>query len=987
MYPWHIFSKHKIRLAGLAWCMCACLMQHGYAQNVTARVIDLPRPLRRNVLNVDKDDDGFLWLRNSQGLWRYDGTSAQLFDITRFKLNGNELVHLFTCVDHFLVLIDNKGYLHAYDQLNDTAYSFQLGTAVVYNFIHKKNNTLLFYNADGQGYTFGRQGLLQKGPDISKLRGWKKGMKVFATTIDDATGRLYLYMGPVTAFVQNESLVTADTYNGKQVNKAYWFATNTGFEVTSKYLVINNQHGFLIYDKNNLTLLYVYNGPDIAGRMVVDDKLVLLAKKNIAEFNDSIRSPLFILEPPLFTGGFTMYNIVPSGYEGRFMAVGDMGLCELTFNKQKKDSFYNAALLHQAFTNKSIRGIKRVNNNLYVGTYSGFYGYNGKTVTKISPQLVYSMAQYDAQTLLLGIENTNGLAVYNTLTQKTELPFEGQRLNAIRCLYTYQGLQWGGADNSLYQFYKQNGRWYNNKWFTDTSLGAVRQIANSNNNWYMATQNGFFVLNKNRQLTRLYPQNKNLIVYAFVPVGNGFLLGTQANGIVYINSNGSVLASYGVNEGLPGNYVYSLVQTGNLLVAGTSAGPAVFLQQGTGLKAVPLGDDDNAGLFDQECNHGAFFNDTVGHQVILGGLQGLMFVDENYYALHAGDKPGNIQLSYIKLVGNISKPGYLNMFAYCAPVVTIPPNEAYISLKFSSPLNFNHSQALMRIRGISDNWQSFNLTDEVNLINLPPGKYTLEARLGESLSKQYWFSKTLVILPAYYQTLWFRLLIWAAALLFTAYIVYIFWRSKVRKIRAEQQLRTTIASDLHDDIGSTLNSISVYSEIAGHHLNTDAAKAKILLDKMGTASRGMIDTMSDIVWTINPKNDDFENVLKRIQFFAGELLSGKNILLQFELDDRVKKLKLTMQERKNIYLISKEAINNIYKYSGATVATVKFVKDNNYLALTITDNGQGFNINTISGNGNGLTNIKSRAAEIGGQVTISSQASKGTQVFLRLKVV
>lgn len=986
MYPWQIFSSQKIRLAGLAICMCACLMQHSYAQNVTARLIDLPRPLRRNVLNLNKDDDGFLWLRNSQGLWRYDGTNAQLFDITKFKLTGNELVQLFTCFDHFLVLIDHKGNLRVYDQLNDTAYKFPLGNSMVYNFIHAQNNALLFFNADGQGYTFTRKNMLQKGPDITQLRGWKKGMHVFASAVDGATGRLFLYLGPVIAYMQGDSLVTADTYNGKQVDKAYRFATNTGFDVTSKYLVINNPHGFLIFDKNTLKLLNVYNGTDIAGRMVIDDQLVFLAKKNITEFNDSIHSPLFILEPPLFSGGFTMYDIVPSGYEGRFLAVGDMGLCELTFNKQKNDSFYNAGILQQAFANKSIRGIKRVNNNLYVGTYSGFYGYNGKTVTKISPQLVYSMVQYDAQTLLLGIENANGLAVYNTVTQKTELPFEGTRMNAIRCLYAYQGQHWGGADNSLYQFYKQNGRWYKNKWFTDTSLGAVRQIAANNNNWYMATQNGFFVLNNNRQLTKLYPQNKNLIIYAFVPAGNGFMLATQANGIVYIDDKGNVQASYGVNEGLPGNYVYSLVKAGNLLVAGTSAGTSVFLMQGTGLKAVPLGEDDNAGLFDQECNHGAFFNDTIGQQVILGGLQGLMFVDKNYYTLHANDKPGKVELSYVKLVGNISKPGYLNMFAYCAPVVTIPPNEAYISLKFSSPLNFNHSQALMRIRGISDNWQSFNLTDEVNLINLPPGKYTLEARLGESLSQQYWFSKTLVILPAFYQTLWFRLLIWAAALLFTAYIIYLFWRSKVRKLRAEQQLRTTIASDLHDDIGSTLNSISVYTEIAGHHLNSDAAKAKILLDKMGMASRSMIDTMSDIVWTINPKNDDFENVLKRVQFFAGELLSGKNILLQFELDDRVKKLKLTMQERKNIYLICKEAINNIYKYSGATVVTVKFAKDNIYLALTIADNGQGFNINAKSSSGNGLTNIKSRAAEIGGEVTITSEAQKGTQLFLRLKI-
>ena len=76
------------------------------AQNVTARLIDLPRPLKRNILSVNKDDDGFLWFRNSQGLWRYDGTNAQPFNIAKFKLGDNELLQLFTCFDHFLVLID-----------------------------------------------------------------------------------------------------------------------------------------------------------------------------------------------------------------------------------------------------------------------------------------------------------------------------------------------------------------------------------------------------------------------------------------------------------------------------------------------------------------------------------------------------------------------------------------------------------------------------------------------------------------------------------------------------------------------------------------------------------------------------------------------------------------------------------------------------------------------------------------------------------------
>jgi signal transduction histidine kinase len=372
---------------------------------------------------------------------------------------------------------------------------------------------------------------------------------------------------------------------------------------------------------------------------------------------------------------------------------------------------------------------------------------------------------------------------------------------------------------------------------------------------------------------------------------------------------------------------------------------------------------------------------------MLGGLQGLIFIDKDYYNQHANDKPGKVLLSYIKLVGDIAKPATQDIFAYSAPKITVPPNQSYISLKFACPLSFTHAEGFMRIRGISDAWQSFNFGEEVNLVDLPPGTYTLEARLGESLEQQYWFTKTLIVLPAFYQTFWFKALLLFAFMLLTASIVYYFWRSNIRKLRAEQQLRTTIASDLHDDIGSTLNSISVYTEIAGQQLYTDAEKAKILLDKMGAASRSMIDTMSDIVWTVNPKNDDFENVLKRMQFFAGELLSGKNILLNFEVDERVKKLKFTMQERKNIYLIFKEAVNNIYKYAEATAVTITITKDGNYLALGILDNGRGFNTSEKNSSGNGLMNMKNRAAEIGGKLTIDSSLSSGTLVYLRLRLV
>ena len=136
--------------------------------------------------------------------------------------------------------------------------------------------------------------------------------------------------------------------------------------------------------------------------------------------------------------------------------------------------------------------------------------------------------------------------------------------------------------------------------------------------------------------------------------------------------------------------------------------------------------------------------------------------------------------------------------------------------------------------------------------------------------------------PPWWRT-WWAYLIWVATAGGIAVAVYQYHRRTSHQLAA---VRQKIASDLHDDIGSTLNSISVYSEVASQQLDSNKQNAVELLKKMGAASRGMIDNMNDIVWAIHPKNDQFENVIERMQFFAAELLSGKNIPVGFQCDER-----------------------------------------------------------------------------------------------------
>jgi signal transduction histidine kinase len=196
-----------------------------------------------------------------------------------------------------------------------------------------------------------------------------------------------------------------------------------------------------------------------------------------------------------------------------------------------------------------------------------------------------------------------------------------------------------------------------------------------------------------------------------------------------------------------------------------------------------------------------------------------------------------------------------------------------------------------------------------------------------------------------------------------------------------QTLRNRIASDLHDDVGSTLSSISIFSQMA-----QEQSKEVIpALNTIGESSRKMLDAMADIVWTINPENDQFEKIVMRMRSFAYELLGAKKIEFRFVADDDVAKINLSMETRKNLYLIFKEATNNLVKYAEASRAVFTLKKESNELTMIIRDDGKGFNTETDAG-GNGLKNMKKRALEIGANLFIDSVPGDGTTIRLQLVV-
>lgn len=191
-------------------------------------------------------------------------------------------------------------------------------------------------------------------------------------------------------------------------------------------------------------------------------------------------------------------------------------------------------------------------------------------------------------------------------------------------------------------------------------------------------------------------------------------------------------------------------------------------------------------------------------------------------------------------------------------------------------------------------------------------------------------------------------------------------------------LRNNIARDLHDDLGSTLSSIHIISKMAMLEENGRAGQH---FSKISQQTAGMMDKLGDIVWSIHPNNDHLDQMLIKMREFAVEILEPKGINLDFQCDENVEKLKIDLVKRKNVFLIFKESINNIAKYSECQHVLIVFQCKDGQLHMTIKDDGVGFDP-FKNGSGNGLRNMKERAAHIGGEVLIESLQQKGSSIQL-----
>ncbi|MGH7595729.1 MAG: two-component regulator propeller domain-containing protein [bacterium] len=370
------------------------------------------------------------------------------------------------------------------------------------------------------------------------------------------------------------------------------------------------------------------------------------------------------------------------------------------------------------------------------------------------------------------------------------------------------------------------------------------------------------------------------------------------------------------------------------------------------------------GLGGQSFRDGAAFRSPEG-ELFFGGIHGL----NRFYPQNVQDdlRPPSVIITSFKV---FDMPAQLDTAIAAIKTIKLSYRENFFSFEFAA-LDYTRPQKnryAYKMDGFDKNWIQSGTRRYASYTNLDAGTYQFRVRGSnhDGVWNEQGAAVRLVITPPFWKTWWFRILA-AAAIIGLLALVY---RYRVSQLLEVERLRVRIASDLHDDIGASLTKISLHSELIEE--SSEPNEIRDSLRKIGAMSRELVTTMSDVVWSIDARNDTVGDLVDRMRDFVVDILSAKGVVVMFDLAGLEVQKKLPVHLRQNIYLIFKEAINNIAKHAAASRVEVQIKNVEGKFCMTIRDDGQGWRENEYEkSTGHGLRNMKMRAVRIGGHLDIS----------------
>ena len=462
---------------------------------------------------------------------------------------------------------------------------------------------------------------------------------------------------------------------------------------------------------------------------------------------------------------------------------------------------------------------------------------------------------------------------------------------------------------------------------------------------------------------------------------NVIWVGTN-NGILVVDSNFKIIKKIDANQNLAGTFIYGILldEKGNCWASHQRGLSSI---NGNNYNIINFTKED--GIQDWDFNNRSYYKATDG-TLFFGGMRGFNYFkpplkyDNAFYQSKV--YIDEILINQEKLQAN-KNSDYIHK-------LNLDPNQNNVSIHAIICNIYKGKQSPIIYRINHSKWIYKKSDCTIDLVNLAPDTYKLELGVYDKFENKIIIQKELVIKidSPVYKKVWFWFMIMGYVLLLSFWIIY---RRRLAKQKTifEQQLalerqRNKITADLHDDIGSTLSSLQINTAVA-NRLIVDNPAAAQLLDKIEGQSQNIADKIGDIIWSMKPGKDEFMTISTRIKNFANDILGATTIDYKITINAIVDTQIKDINTRKNIVLITKEAINNTVKYSQASSVSINLFIEENNIVLEIKDNGIGFDANQIKGNG--MANMRKRVEELNGKFSIISSANNGTTIKVLIPLV
>ncbi|OGU36783.1 MAG: hypothetical protein A2068_09545 [Ignavibacteria bacterium GWB2_35_6b] len=947
------------------------LSKYNYLSNSFTNYLHNPKDKNsiseNNIRKIFEDSDGKLWIgTNSSGLCKFDYKTNKFTRIssdgTPNSLSSDNIRFISEDENKNLWIATDGGGLNKFER---TANKFTSYKSFVFN--NRVIQAPVVWS------------LLNEG-DIVWIGTYENGLIKY----NSKSGKVENHFSRIN---ENSLIQNNITYILKDASQHLWICTEAGLSI------LNASSGKFYNYRHNISDIKSIGNNIIRCAYKDKSNLIWLGTfgGGASKINLNKKFKVYSHDPSDINS--VSHNMIRAIYQDsrKFVWVGTLGNGLNLLNKEKnKFEHFAADNTSTSISNNIITSIWEDNEkNLWVGTWGG--GLN-KIKLSVNPNKEHYIKEIN---YFLNDPNNK----YSISSNIVQAIFQDSKENL-----------WVGTESGLDKYQKSNNRFIryasqpnDNNSLSDNRIQSKCIIEDKHGNIWVGTWRG---LNRLRVLQKNNSNKKEEIIFerflrdaqdinslsdnrvvslyedelrsktdtTILWIGT---VGGGLNKLEIINSETSdneakfKFTHYTEKDGLPNNVVYGILgdKNGNIWLS-TNNGISKFNPEQEIFRNYDISD----GLQSNQFFWGAF-HETRDGELFFGGINGLnsfypgelkenTYIPPVYitdceisdsknenYKLNSYSQPNSISLSY---------DSYAFSFEFAALDFTTPEKNQYEYI----------------LDGYDEEWKSAGGKNVITYSNISDGDYTFKVRgsNNDKVWNQQGASVQIKILTPFWKTWAFVAVVFLTFLGLGIYFV----TAQIKNILAVERLRTKIAADLHDNIGSSLTEISILSEVISTRLNGAEKDVQKSLGKISTKSRDLIDKMSDIVWLVNPKRDSLYDLILRLQDTYSELLADTNISFRSDNLKALENVSLQMEHRQHLFLIFKEAINNCITHSNCSEIYLNAKVNGRKLEMELSDNGNGYERKTSQGNG--LDNMENRAELIGGKLYINSSLGNGTTV-------